>query len=198
MLPTRPWPGRCRVGLAAVVLLEFFIDVHIFVRHDLSGKMTVRYPATPISNEATERFRFASDNAEPTRIVISGGVAAVRVQFHDVTKLSDSNEMKETPIEIGPAADGVRKMSARLRTAFINSIDQSKVTFESSRAATVQVTLPGTVVQTNGDVTSRRTVQWSAPIRQYFRPEGIEIEATYRTRGERATESATARSLPDA
>jgi hypothetical protein len=194
MRRARPGLARCRAGLLATVVAQFFFDVHLVLREDGSGKLRAQYTATPITSEATERFRFSAPSTRLTGMGVADGVATVRLSFDDVRTLSDAPEFKESPVDFGPSLNGVRKVTARVRSALVPSIDQGRVTLESDERATVRLTVPGTIVATNGEVTSRRTAAWSAPIRRFFHPEGIDVQATYRVRAPaRADGTATAR-----
>ena len=165
---------RCSPASAAVLsLFAFFFTADLKFKEDGSGKVALVYPAAKVTTVDVEQRRFESTTTHATGLRIENGAARVRVAFSDVTRLAQAPEFQNTTVELTPGPDGTETFRATLRAALVGNV-------LSDRMATVRVTLPGEVVDSNALSTSGSTAMWWAPITSYFSGEGIEISATYR------------------
>ncbi len=162
----------CGANLAAAGLLAFFITANVKVRPDGSGKMSLLYPAAKITTPEIEEHRYVSASTRPTSVRIENGLARVRVAFEDINRLREAPEFANTSLELRP---GEGRFRGVLRATNLGGV-------RSDRNATIRVTLPGPVIDSNGQEQSGKQVVWWAPIARYFSEDGIPLEATYRTR----------------
>jgi len=161
-------------ALPQMNILPFFFSVEIDLRDDGSGTMSLSYPATPITNFATERRRFASETTEATDVQVRDGLVFTIVSFRDIARLKELPELANVTAERRTEADGTRRVSARLRAPFVGEV-------ATEEKVTITVTLPGEVLQSNsGGAAGGRTAVWKAPARQYFQPDGIDIQVSYK------------------
>ncbi len=169
----RRFVGRgCRANLIASWLFAFFFTSTIHVRGDGSGKMTVVYPAAVTTTQDIERRRFESATSHTTGLKIAGGRARVRVAFGDVNRLAEAPEFANSTIALERGTEGGGRFRALLRATVLGDV-------KSDAAATVRLSLPGVIVQSNGGVGQGKTAVWSAPIKEYFSVAGMRLEATY-------------------
>lgn len=165
---------RCSLASSAMLsLFAFFFTANLKFKEDGSGKLALVYPAAKVTTVDIEQRRFESTTTHATGLRIESGAARVRVAFSDVTRLAQAPEFQNTSVELKPGPDGTETFRATLRAALVGNV-------LSDRMATVRVTLPGEVVDSNAQSASGSSAMWSAPITRYFSGEGIEISATYR------------------
>jgi hypothetical protein len=165
--------GRC--GKMAPVLFAFYLVANVKVKADGSGKMTIVHPAAPITNVEIERQRYASPVTEPTGVMIRGGLVMARVRFRDVTRLSEAPELAATKLEMEPGDDGITHFHGVVRSTMVGDVT-------SERDAVIRLTLPGPVVSTNAGHVEGSSMTWTKPVKQFFTPEGIELEASFKGR----------------
>jgi hypothetical protein len=163
--------GRC--GRMAPVLFAFYLVANVKVKADGSGKMTIVHPAAPITTLEIERQRYVSRGSEATGLAIRNGLVMARVRFRDVNRLSEAPELAAMKLEMRPGDDGLTRFHGLVRSTIIGDVT-------SDEDAVIRVTLPGTVVSTNAERVEGRSMTWTKPVKQYFKSEGIELEASFR------------------
>ncbi len=162
----------CGANLSAAGLLGFFVTANVKVRDNGSGKIALVYPAATITTPEMEERRYVSASTRPTSVRIENGLARVRVAFEDINRLHEAPEFVNTALEL-------RADEGRFR-GVVRATNLGGV--RSDRKATIHITLPGPVIDSNGQEQAGNRVGWTAPIARYFTEEGIPLEATYQTR----------------
>ena len=159
-------------SIAAILAVGFFVNVHLRIRPDGSGKLLVTYPANPLTSHETESARFHSPVSELTGLSIRDRIAHSRVRFSNVTRLSEAPELQNTVVAYEADGAGGGLLSATIRGAIIFAP-------ESTNVATVDVECPGRIVEANTPRISNVTARWEAPIAQFFSSDGIPIVARF-------------------
>jgi hypothetical protein len=167
---------RCATPLVAGWLFAFFFTSSLRLREDGSGKMVVVYPAAPITTQEIEVRRFTSAVSKATAVRIDRGIAQVRIVFDDINRLTEAPEFANSTLALATGDDGVARFSAVLRSRVLGDVT-------SDAAATVRLALPGPLVASNGRASAGNRAVFSAPVRQFFSPDGLPIEASYRLEG---------------
>jgi hypothetical protein len=164
---------RCAASQLCLGLFAFFFTANLKIRENGVGKMTLVYPAASVTTLEIEKRRYDSDTTRATGLRIDHGFARVRVAFQDVNRLSEAPEFRNATFRIEPGSDGRSRLHALVRAALAGGV-------VSDGLATIRVTLPGPVLESNAGQTGGAQARWAVPITRYF-TEGIELEATYRS-----------------
>lgn len=163
--------GRC--GRMAPVLFAFYLVANVKVKADGSGKMTIVHPAAPITTLEIERQRYVSPVSEATGLMMRNGLVMARVRFRDVNRLSEAPELAAMKFEMRPGDAGLTRFHGLVRSTIVGDVT-------SEEDAVIRLTLPGTVVSTNAERVEGRSMTWTKPVKQFFKSEGIELDASFK------------------
>jgi hypothetical protein len=150
----------------------FFFNTDITLTQNGGGTLTATYPAAPITSPDTERERFASAATELKDVQIQDGIVRATVSFTDISRISEARELSSITASRENTPEGLERVHARLRSPVLGNVI-------TSQQATIRMTVPGPVVKSNAPEVAGTTVTWRAPVAQYFKEEGIELEVTY-------------------
>jgi hypothetical protein len=164
--------GLARAQAAAPVR-GFFFTVDIDLKDDGSGTMRLSYPSNPAMTLETERHRFGSPVTEATAIDARDGVMQTTVAFKDVARLSEAPELSSMEAVRETTQDGQQRLRARLRSPILGDVT-------SRERLAITLTVPGPIVRANTEDIRGATGVWRPPVVEFFKPDGIVIEVTYR------------------